>query len=152
PRVKTAYIVDLRDPKFDYVVKGQLLSADALIKNKDQDSWTGGSGGGAKDSKPMFDIFTGEPIPCRRSHLQCSGFHACSEIDPKLLEFERYELDSSTLEAVIAAQVKSRMEEANTAEKLAVTFWHVIHSRKCRARDHDGAPCTGEPMMKARTK
>ncbi|KAG6822111.1 hypothetical protein H0H92_015221, partial [Tricholoma furcatifolium] len=44
------------------------------------------------------------------------------------------------------------MEEANTAEKLAVTFWHVIHSRKCRARDHDGAPCTGEPMMKARTK
>ncbi|KAG6806201.1 hypothetical protein H0H92_012247 [Tricholoma furcatifolium] len=88
---------------------------------QDQDSWTGGSGGGAKDSKPMFDIFTGEPIPCRRSHLQCSGFHACSEIDPKLLEFERYELDSSTLEAVIAAQVKSRMEEANTAEKLAVT-------------------------------
>jgi hypothetical protein len=35
PHQKTAYILDLRDPKFDVVHdKGELLSVDALIKNK----------------------------------------------------------------------------------------------------------------------
>jgi hypothetical protein len=35
PRQRTAYILDLRDPKFDvYNDKGEMLSMDALIKNK----------------------------------------------------------------------------------------------------------------------
>ncbi|KAG6818252.1 hypothetical protein H0H93_006537 [Arthromyces matolae] len=152
PRVKTAYIVDLVDSKYDHLVKGQLLSADALIKNKDQDSWTGGTGAGARDSKPKFDIFTGEAIPCRRSHLQCAGYHACAQIDPKLLGFERYELDPLSLEAVVAAQIKSRNEEANSAEKIALIFWHVIHAHSCGARDDNGAHCTGQPIMKPRQK
>ncbi|KAG6819655.1 hypothetical protein H0H93_009829 [Arthromyces matolae] len=150
PHVKTAYIVDLVDSKYDHLVKGQLLSADALIKNKDQDSWTGGTGAGARDSKPKFDIFTGEAIPCRRSHLQCAGYHACAKIDPKLLSFERYELDPSSLEAVVAAQIKSRNEEANSAEKIALIFWHVIHAHTCGARDDNGGHCTGQPIMKPR--
>ncbi|KAJ7440019.1 hypothetical protein FB451DRAFT_1415381 [Mycena latifolia] len=40
PRVPTAYVVDLRDPKFDFLDSdGELLRADALILDKDQDSW-----------------------------------------------------------------------------------------------------------------
>lgn len=34
PRVPTAFIVDLRDPKFRLVEKGKLLTVDGLIKNK----------------------------------------------------------------------------------------------------------------------
>jgi hypothetical protein len=34
PRVATAYILDLRDPKFDVVLGGKVLRPDALIKNK----------------------------------------------------------------------------------------------------------------------
>lgn len=100
PRQRTAYILDLRGPKFDvYNEKGEILSVDALIKNKDQDSWTGMTGAG--DSKPTFDIFTGQPIPCRRSHLECVGFHACSHVNPKLLNVEHYELDPESLEEVL---------------------------------------------------
>jgi hypothetical protein len=141
PHQKTAYILDLRDPKFDVVHdKGELLSVDALIKNKvcpntavspssvyisllfsqDQDSWTGGTGGG--DSKPSFDIFTGESIPCRRSRLECAGFHACSHVNPKLLNVKRYELDPKSLDEVVQAQVETRITEADSAEKLALMY------------------------------
>jgi hypothetical protein len=34
PRAATAYVLDLRDSKFDVTEKGKVLTADALIKNK----------------------------------------------------------------------------------------------------------------------
>ncbi|KAF8313350.1 hypothetical protein F5887DRAFT_1090268 [Amanita rubescens] len=149
PRVKTAYIIDLRDPKYNiYEGNGhELLTVDAIIKNKDQDSWRGGTGDG--DSKPSFDIFTGVPVPCRRSRLDCAGFYACEQVDPKFLNAERYELDPNSLSSIIEAQLQDRTKEANSAEKLVLTFWLVIQSRQCNARDSAGSLCTGHPIMKS---
>ena len=87
--------------------------------NKDQDSWRGGTGDG--DSKPLFDIFTGEPIPCRRSHLDCAGFYACEQVDSKFLNAQRYELDPRSLASIIEAQIHDRTKEADSAEKLVLT-------------------------------
>ncbi|KAF8219819.1 hypothetical protein L208DRAFT_1382878 [Tricholoma matsutake] len=109
-RQKTAYIVD---------DKGELLSADALIKNKDQDLWTGGTGEG--DSKPSFNIFTGEPIPCRCSRLICAGFHACTHINPELLHIEHFELDPGSLEEIMQAQIQSHVLVGNPFQALQHT-------------------------------
>ena len=134
--------------------------------NKDQDLWHGGTGEG--DSKPTFDIFTGVPIQCRRSCLDCAGFYACEQVDRKFLLAERYELDPKSLLAIIEAQVQDRAKEANSTEKLVLTsvaqlnlytymsltsithrFWFVIQAQRCDARDGTGARCSGSPVMKA---
>ncbi|KAG6822985.1 hypothetical protein H0H92_011827, partial [Tricholoma furcatifolium] len=151
PRVKTAYLLDLSSDEHNIKDdNGNLLSVDALIKNKDQDSWTGGSG--AADSKVSFSIFTGSPIKCRRSRLECAGFSACINVDPKLLETERWELDPSSLEDLVKLQVQDRIQEGNTAEKIALTFWAIIQGKICTARDEDGALCSGRPIMRARKR
>lgn len=125
PRVKTAYILDLSDPKFNITDdNGRLLSVDNLIRDKvsfllywafsrltrtvqDQDSWTGGTGNGHRESTAQFDIFTGEGIPCRRVRLKCAGFHACANVDPKLLQCKRFELDLGMLKDVVETQVQA---------------------------------------------
>lgn len=121
---------------------------------------------GEGDSKPSFDIFTGEPIPCHRSHLICTGFHACTHINPELLHIEHFELDPGSLEEIMQAQIQSHVSEADSMEKLAFMcvflhlsimsltrfayrFWSVIHSKPCNTWDNDGAPCEGSPMMKS---
>lgn len=126
--------------------------------------WTGGTGEG--DSKPSFNIFTGEPIPCRCSRLICAGFHACTHINPELLHIEHFELDPGSLEEIMQAQIQSHVSEVDSMEKLAFMcvflhlsimsltwfayrFWSVIHSKPCNTRDNDGAPCKGSPMMKS---
>ncbi|KAF9481142.1 hypothetical protein BDN70DRAFT_976125 [Pholiota conissans] len=124
PRVPTAYIVDLRDSKFDiYNEKGKLIPVDVLIRNKDQDSYIGGSGEG--DSKPELDIFTGQKEKARRVRLHCAGVHACEHVNPDLLDVERYELDPQSLKKVVDAQVQSRIDEADTPEKQAAIFFSV---------------------------
>ncbi|KAF8150051.1 hypothetical protein B0H34DRAFT_678970 [Crassisporium funariophilum] len=148
PHKKTAYIINLSDCKFNIQGdNGKLLSVDTHIKNKNQDSWTGGSGEG--NSKVQFDIFTGSKIPGCRSHLECLGFHACPNIDPKLLDVEQYKLDPASLDTVVEAQIQTQVTEANSAENLILVFWSVIYAKPCAAQDKDGAQCGGDPMMKA---
>ncbi|KAF8900243.1 hypothetical protein CPB84DRAFT_1919753 [Gymnopilus junonius] len=115
---KTAFLVDLSDPKFDIKHKnGDLLTVDALVKNTDQDSWRGPTG--ASDSHTMLSIFTGEPILCRRSRLHCGGIYGCERLNPNLLE-EHWELNPRSLETVVEAQIASRVGEADTPEKRAL--------------------------------
>ena|ERR1700733_477100 len=93
-----------------------LFTCSIVLFLQDQDSWTGTTGAG--DSKPTFDIFTKQPIPCCRSCLECAGFHACSHVNPKLLNVKHYGLDPESLEEVVQAQIETRTLEANSAEKM----------------------------------
>ncbi|KAJ7764105.1 hypothetical protein DFH07DRAFT_1059148 [Mycena maculata] len=61
PWIATAYILDLRDYKFnlreDDDSEGELLSVDSIILDRDQDSWTTSGGGG--DTLPKCRLFNG---------------------------------------------------------------------------------------------
>ncbi|KAL1657393.1 hypothetical protein GGF50DRAFT_93322, partial [Schizophyllum commune] len=73
PEERTAYIFDLRDSSFDIDRHGKAMTADALLKSRCQDSWTGPTGAG--DSTVDIDVFENfipeivGPITCRRSRL-----------------------------------------------------------------------------------
>ncbi|KAJ7511946.1 hypothetical protein B0H11DRAFT_1899441 [Mycena galericulata] len=154
PRVPTAYVLDLRDPKFDFRAgadgRGELLNADALILNRDQESWNTSSGGG--DQEPICLLFNGKPVKCRRSRHRCKGCYRCSELDASLVHVTRFELDPSSRTKVISAEIATRAESGDTREKLVAAFYRALHSdkRKCSATDEIGAPCTGHPVMNAR--
>ncbi|KAJ7448021.1 hypothetical protein FB451DRAFT_1289595 [Mycena latifolia] len=69
---RAAIVIDVDDPKFAITDdNGKLYSVDALIKNKDNDSWKGNTGAG--DSKVMVTFEPGLTIECRRSRLDCKG-------------------------------------------------------------------------------
>ncbi|KAJ7440577.1 hypothetical protein FB451DRAFT_1299915 [Mycena latifolia] len=69
---RTAIVIDVDDPKFAITDdNGKLYSVDALIKNKDNDSWKGNTGAG--DPKGMVTFEPGLTIECRRSRLDCKG-------------------------------------------------------------------------------
>ncbi|KAF8150839.1 hypothetical protein B0H34DRAFT_801758 [Crassisporium funariophilum] len=62
PREKRGYLVDLSDPKWNILDKnGKLISVDGLIKNSDQDSWTGCTGNGPRDSVAGARLSLAEP-------------------------------------------------------------------------------------------
>ncbi|KAJ7804189.1 hypothetical protein B0H13DRAFT_2687480 [Mycena leptocephala] len=151
PRTRTAFILDLRDPKFDFYDKaGDPLLADTLILDANQESWATTGGGG--DQLPACLLFNGQPIKCRRSRHTCNGCYHCSELDKSLVNVTRFELDTSSRAEVISAEIATRIAEGDTPEKLAAAFHRVIMSanRKCTAKDHIGAPCEGHPIMKAK--
>ncbi|KAF7373812.1 hypothetical protein MSAN_00592900 [Mycena sanguinolenta] len=149
PRVPTAFILDLRDPKFNFVNKdNEPIRADTLILDKNQESWKTTSGGG--DSMPTCALFNGEPIQCRRSRHYCNGCFRCSELDPALVNVTRYELDPTSRAQVIAAEVETRMTEGNPPAKIAATFYRSVTKRKCKGMDEIGAPCEGHPIMRRR--
>ncbi|KAJ7475308.1 hypothetical protein B0H11DRAFT_1727892 [Mycena galericulata] len=156
PRIPTAYVLDLRDPKFDFRAgadgRGELLNADALILNRDQESWNTSSGGG--DQEPICLLFNGKPVKCRRSRHRCKGCYRCSELDASLVHVTRFELDPASRTNVISAEIATRAESGDTRKKLVAAFYRALHSdkRKCSATDEIGAPCTGHPVMKARNK
>ncbi|KAL0952236.1 hypothetical protein HGRIS_006526 [Hohenbuehelia grisea] len=154
PRVPTAYVIDLSDPAFlIHDKKGAVYSVDALIKNKDQDSWSGSTGGGRNDTTSrlpahLFGINDREYIVCRRSRLRCSGFSACENIEGRFLNVQRHELDPAQLESLLEAQIQSRMQQADHPDKITLTFCLVLHARPCGAIDSDGVPCNGKPILK----
>ncbi|KAJ6608907.1 hypothetical protein B0H10DRAFT_512454 [Mycena sp. CBHHK59/15] len=85
PRVPIAYVLDLSHEKFNLHNKdGHLIPLDTLVKRQDNDSWHGNSGSGNNPVDVMFE--PGATIFCRRSRNDCSGCHACSAVDPALLE------------------------------------------------------------------
>ncbi|KAJ7476811.1 hypothetical protein FB451DRAFT_1366387 [Mycena latifolia] len=151
PRNKTAFVLDLRDAKFDFVDDGgELLRADTLILDKNQESWE--TSGSASDQVTTCALFNGEPVKCRRTRHKCRGCFRCSELDSSLVSVIRYELDPMSRADVISAEIATRMASGDTPEKLAAAFFRVITSeaRKCKAKDAIGAPCQGHPIMKAR--
>ena len=93
---------------------------------QDQDSWTGSSGGGDKDSKPLLRILgpgpDGKGLTCRRSCLTCAGFYACELVEPKIIDITRYELDPGSLQTLVQAQVESRLSEADSVAKHALMY------------------------------
>ncbi|KAF8909313.1 hypothetical protein CPB84DRAFT_1703009 [Gymnopilus junonius] len=152
PRDNRAYLIDLSSPKFDLKDKhGKLLPVDTLIKNADQDSWKGCTGGGVKDSHPLTTIFStsddDEPICCRRSRLKCRGCFACEKVNPEMLSQERYEPDANILESIIKLQFETRSKEADSAEKLALIFFAICHSITCPAKNKQGEKCDGIPIL-----
>lgn len=94
-----------------------------LIVTQDQDSWKGTTGTADSSAQVIF-MPGGSPITCRRSRLQCRGCHACSNVDPKLLDVKRRDLDPASRDRIFAAQRKTRQEEGNTIEKRAVVYVH----------------------------
>ena len=82
-----------------------MAHTNAILAFQDQDSWTGGTG--SVDSTTQVVFYSGCPtITCRQSRLKCHGCHACSKVDPLLLNIMRYELDPSFQDGIFAAQWK----------------------------------------------
>ena len=74
----------------------------------------------------MVNVFTGEPVECRRSRLKCAGVHACEELDKGSYHTERFELDPNSLRDFVDAQINSRLEEGDTPEKRALVYVSII--------------------------
>ncbi|KAK6978061.1 hypothetical protein R3P38DRAFT_3120609 [Favolaschia claudopus] len=149
PKIPTAFVINLHDPEFDIVdpKTGQFYTPDALIKNKDNDSWRGNTGKG--DSKVWVSFGPGEkPILCRRSRLECTGAYVCERVDPRLLDVERRDLDTASRDRVFAAQRQTRREEGATGEQKAVEFVQLIRNKKCLGIDKNGKKCDGIPVLR----
>ncbi|THU82532.1 hypothetical protein K435DRAFT_872218 [Dendrothele bispora CBS 962.96] len=120
PRVPTAYILDLDDPK--YLRGGEVVDLDQLIQDESQESWNVTRG--TNDSLVKVCIFPGRAeVLCRRSQQSCGGVYICDQTDPKYLG-ERYELDSEALDELIGSQIRARSQEATTIDK-RVLMWVV---------------------------
>ncbi|KAJ7144653.1 hypothetical protein C8R44DRAFT_974048 [Mycena epipterygia] len=147
PRVPTAYIFNFSDPNFNHTDKdGNLISVDALIKRQDNDLWHGNSGRGDTTVDVIF--VPGEtPIHCRRSRMDCNGCHACSAVNPALLNVTRHELDITSRDAVFAAQRDTRRKEGETPEQRATAFFDRVKSIPCTAKHGDGSACSGKPKL-----
>ncbi|KAK6971931.1 hypothetical protein R3P38DRAFT_3139358 [Favolaschia claudopus] len=106
PKTPTAFVINLHDPAFEILDErtGQFYALDALIGNKDNDSWRGNTGKGAPAVWVTFG--PGEkPIPCRRARLGCTGIYVCERVDPRLLDVERRNLDTASQDRFFAAQL-----------------------------------------------
>ncbi|KAJ7196626.1 hypothetical protein GGX14DRAFT_574695 [Mycena pura] len=129
PEVSTGYVCKLDDPK--YLIRdheGHLVCLGALVRNADNDSWTGGSGNG--DSTTMVTFEEGaEPVECYRARLRCQGGFACSFIDSAKFREARRQ-DGSTLEGRVAQ------------------FITHVRSKCCAAIDSKGEKCTGSPIIR----
>ncbi|KAJ7511037.1 hypothetical protein B0H11DRAFT_2402643 [Mycena galericulata] len=140
PAISTGFLLDLHDHKFDIKdAEGKLYTIDALIKNKDNDSWSGNTG--VADTKVSVTFEPGQPpIPCRA--------YACEHVDAALLEVERRDLDPASRDAIFAAQRQTRREEGTTAERKVAELIQVIQDQKCYATDSNGVKCSGVPILK----
>ncbi|KAJ6518461.1 hypothetical protein DFH09DRAFT_1331945 [Mycena vulgaris] len=87
PEITTAFVVDLHDAQYNLTDKhGKLYTVDALIKNKDNDSFEGPTGTG--DSKVLVTFEPGQPpILCRRSRLGCKAMPVSTPIQRSLTLF-----------------------------------------------------------------
>ncbi|KAJ7698207.1 hypothetical protein B0H16DRAFT_1903439 [Mycena metata] len=150
PSTPTAFVIDAQDPRFDITKKGGgLHTVDALIKNKDNDSWTGNTGTG--DSKVAVHFEVGKPaILCRRSRLGCKGAFVCEQVDDHLLDVERRDLDPASRDAVFAAQRQTRRDDGTTAERKVTEFLQLVRSQKCRAVDKNGRKCQGVAILRSK--
>ncbi|KAF8954362.1 hypothetical protein BDZ97DRAFT_1928449 [Flammula alnicola] len=154
PQTPTSFILDLRDKKFLVRKQGDIpvvVTPDFLIKNKDQDSWTGGTGRADSTSRVCFQ--PGFPsVVCWRTRLVCRGAYACEAINDDLINIERYDLDPAPRDRILKAKQVTRVEERSTAEQRAATFLNVCHSTGCKAIGANGKQCTGKPMMKEKPR
>ncbi|KAJ7219626.1 hypothetical protein C8J57DRAFT_1537166 [Mycena rebaudengoi] len=128
-RNRNAFVLDLQDNKFEITDKNKnWYTVDALIKNKDNDSWTGNTGTGQSMVPVNFEP-DAPAILCRRSRLNCKGCFVCERIDPLLLAVERFDLDSVSRDAALAAQKETCRNEGTTTENNAAVFMDVIFKR-----------------------
>ena len=87
---------------------------------QNQDSWKGGSGSLDSTARVCFQPGK-ERLMCRRSRLMCQGCYACAEVDPKLLNVTRNELDPGPRSKIFAAQQATRVAERSSVEQRAAT-------------------------------
>jgi hypothetical protein len=69
-------------------------------------------------------------ILCRRSRLNCKGCFVCERIDPLLLAVERFDLDSVSRDAALAAQKETCRNEGTTTENNAAVYVFIIENGK----------------------
>ncbi|KAF7304584.1 hypothetical protein HMN09_00861500 [Mycena chlorophos] len=159
PKVRTAFVLDLRDPKFEirdpkyetHEKSGDdddddvLLTVDALVKDADNDPWRGNTG--VSDSKSHVQLSPGGPRPeCRRARLTCPGCHACEHVPENLIRVERRDLSTEQREAIFKAQTEARRLQGTTPERRVAEFVAVVRKHRCPAAAVDGRPCDGAPI------
>ncbi|KAJ6618952.1 hypothetical protein B0H10DRAFT_2433633 [Mycena sp. CBHHK59/15] len=81
PRVSTAYVVDLSDPKFNLVDNTvNLIPVDGLVKRQDNDSWHGNSGSGNNTVDVAFGPGETRFIAAARAMIAVAVTHAAQSI------------------------------------------------------------------------
>ncbi|KAF9013084.1 hypothetical protein BDQ17DRAFT_1419266 [Cyathus striatus] len=142
PYEPTAYVLDLSDLKYNLTDKnGRVLSVDAIIKDKDKDSWGGTSGRKDSSARVLNNILGPHEVVC---------VWACEYSDPELLHVTRRELDPDANNALIDAQYEARKDEATSPAKDAAIYFHVIHTLwKCQLKGPGPTiSCDGGPVIK----
>ncbi|EIM78962.1 uncharacterized protein STEHIDRAFT_164157 [Stereum hirsutum FP-91666 SS1] len=139
PRVSTGYVLDLRDPQYDFsdLVAGKRPPpdrADSIILNRDQDSWA--SHGAGKNCTTAdipgerFGLAQGL-VKCRRVRMECKGTQHCEDADLSIISGERFELEPEKRAALFDAQTRIRIQEGMDANQRVATFWRSIQTRPC---------------------
>ncbi|KAJ7058279.1 hypothetical protein C8F01DRAFT_1256148 [Mycena amicta] len=122
------------DEKFriNHKTTGEPLTLDALIKNKDNDSWSGPTGEGQNTSRVTFAL--GEaPVECRQSTLKYKGCHTCQFVPPELVFVNRRDLDADSRDEIIAAEQDIHGREGATSVSSVAQFLNLLKSQKCKA-------------------
>ncbi|KAJ7216156.1 hypothetical protein C8J57DRAFT_1600151 [Mycena rebaudengoi] len=150
-RIGTVFVVDLHNPKHHIIneTTKELYTVDHMIRNADNDSWESTSGGGCSKAMVLFAPDE-EPIWCRRARSLCRGAFACEDVDPKLLQVVRFDLDTTSRDLVLAAVSDTRRNEATTPEQNAVLFMNRVRSAECGAKVFAGNKCQGGPIMRSK--
>ncbi|KAJ6631654.1 hypothetical protein B0H10DRAFT_1979696, partial [Mycena sp. CBHHK59/15] len=140
---------DLHDAQYNLTDKhGRLYTVDALIKNKDNDSFEGPTGTG--DSKVLVTFQPGQPpILCRRSRL---GYKAMPVSTPIQCSSTLFDLHSATRDAVFAAQRETRRQEGRTPEQRVTEFLQLVRNRACTGHAADGGKCKGIAVLGTKTQ
>ncbi|KAF7317582.1 hypothetical protein MKEN_00845200 [Mycena kentingensis (nom. inval.)] len=146
PATPTAFVLYAHDKRFRIRHKStnELLTIDALIKNKDNDSWRGSTGVGQSTAKIRFA--PGEPeVEARRSTLNCKGKQTCPVpfVAPDLAVVVRRDLDPDARDDIITTEQDVRGREGNTSVSSAAQFLIYLRGLACKAVDAAGNRCTG---------
>ncbi|KAF8994005.1 hypothetical protein BDQ17DRAFT_1431274 [Cyathus striatus] len=113
PERPTTYVLDLSDARYNLHDKfGQQYSVDALIKNKDRDSW-GSTNGKADSLTRVLNVFG-------------PSIWACEHADPNLINVTCRELDPDANHHLIEAQVSAHKEEGTTPISAAIAYVYVF--------------------------
>ncbi|KAK0445081.1 hypothetical protein EV421DRAFT_1902540 [Armillaria borealis] len=141
------YLIDLSDevdPPVDR--KGEPIPMITRIKDADQDSWGGGSGGSSKNAP--FIPFFGEW--CQVASHICNGVSHCEFVEADMLkDVVRYEPDPLQHQEWWDTERKLNEVQGDSSIVTVQVYYQKVHNIPCPHIDVEtGAKCPGMPVLR----